>query len=98
MSFVSGLGVGIDVYIPHRKYQVKPRLCPWFSAACAAAIVNRNHFFPFYQKDKSSDSKVKFRGLVIVAKGFLKLPNLHTLIKQKSFTSQKLGCRNLLNW
>ena len=29
--------------------------------------------------------------LVIVPKGFLKLPNLHVLIKQKSFTSQKLG-------
>ena len=29
--------VGIDVYIPHRKYQVKPHSSPWFSAACAAA-------------------------------------------------------------
>ena len=37
--------VGIDVYIPHRKYQVKPHSSPWFSAACAAAIVHRNHFF-----------------------------------------------------
>ena len=33
--------VGIDVYIPHRKYQVKPHSSPWFSAACAAAIVHR---------------------------------------------------------
>ena len=32
--------------------------------------------------------------LVIVAKGFLKLPNLHMLIKQESITSQKLGSRN----
>ena len=39
--------VGIDVYIPHRKYQVKPHSSPWFSAACAAAIVHRNHFFSF---------------------------------------------------
>ena len=30
-------------------------------AAFSAAIVHRNHFFRFYQKDKSSDSKVKFR-------------------------------------
>ena len=29
--------------------------------------------------------------LVMVAKGFLKLPNLHILIKQESITSQKLG-------
>ena len=53
--------VGIDVYIPHRKYQVKPHLPPWFSASCAAAIVHRNLFFCLYQKDKSSDSKLKFR-------------------------------------
>ena len=50
-----------DVYIPYRKYEVKPQSSPWFSASCAAAIFHRNHFFHFYQKDKSSDSKVKFR-------------------------------------
>ena len=37
--------VGIDTYIPYHKYQVKPHSCPWFSAACAAAIVHRNHFY-----------------------------------------------------
>ena len=36
---------GIDVYIPHRKNQVKPHSSPSFSVACAAAIVHRNHFF-----------------------------------------------------
>ena len=36
--------VGIDVYITHRKYQVKPHSSPWFSAACAAIIVHRNTF------------------------------------------------------
>ena len=35
---------GIDVYIPHCKYQIKPYSSPWFSAACVAAIVQRNHF------------------------------------------------------
>ena len=53
--------VGIVVYIPHRKYQLKPHSSPWFSAACAAAIVHRNDIFRLYQKDKSSESKVKFR-------------------------------------
>ena len=53
--------VGIDVYIPHQKYQVKPHSSPWFSAAFAAATVHRNHFFRLYQKDKSSEFKVKFR-------------------------------------
>ena len=42
--------VGIDVNIPHRKYQVNPHSSPWFSAACAAAIVHRNHFFLFVPK------------------------------------------------
>ena len=37
--------VEIDVYIPQGKYQVKPHSSPWFSAACAAAIAHRNHFF-----------------------------------------------------
>ena len=60
-EFCEWVQVGIDVYIPHRKYQVKPHSSPWFSAACAAAIVHRNHFFRLYQKDKSSESKVKFR-------------------------------------
>ena len=44
-EFCEWVQVGIDVYIPHRKYQVKPHSSPWFSADCAAAIVHRNHFF-----------------------------------------------------
>ena len=40
---------------------VKPHSSPWSSAACAAAIVHRNYFFHLYQREKSSDSKVKFR-------------------------------------
>ena len=60
-EFCEWVQVGIDVYIPHRKYQVKPHSSPWFSADCAAAIVHRNHFFRFYQQSKSSESKVKFR-------------------------------------
>ena len=57
-EFCEWVQVGIDVYIPHRKYQVKLHSSPWFSAACAAAIVHRNHFFRWYQSEKSSDSKV----------------------------------------
>ena len=51
---------GVDAYITHRKYHVKSHSSPWFSPACAAAIVHRNHFFRFYQKHRSSESKVKF--------------------------------------
>ena len=60
-KFFEWVQVGIDVYIPHRKYQVQPHSSPWFSAAYAAAIVHRHHFFYFYQKGKPSESKVKFR-------------------------------------
>ena len=60
-EFCEKVQVEIDVYVPHMKYQVKPHSSPWFLAACAAAIVHRNHFFHLYQKDESSDSKVKFR-------------------------------------
>ena len=60
-EFWEWVQVGIDVYIPRRKYQVKLHSSPWFSAACAAAIVHRNHFFRLYQQNESFESKVKFR-------------------------------------
>ena len=46
-EFCEGIQVGIDLCIPHRKYQVKHDSSPWFSAACAAAIFHRNHLFLF---------------------------------------------------
>ena len=60
-EFCEWVQVGIDVCIPHRKYQVKAHSSPWFSGACADVIVHRNHFLHLHQKEKSSDSKVKFR-------------------------------------
>ena len=60
-EFCEWIQVGIDVYTSHRKCQIKSHSSPWFSAACTAAIAHRNHSFRIYQKDKSSDSKVKFR-------------------------------------
>ena len=44
--------VGIDVYISHHKYLVKPHSSPWYSAASAVAIVHKNHFFHLYQQNK----------------------------------------------
>ena len=63
-EFCDWVQVGIDLCISHKKYQVKPDSSPWFSAACAAAIVHRNWFFRLYQKDKSSASKVNFRQVI----------------------------------
>ena len=38
-EFCECVQVGIDLYIPHRKYQVNLHSSPWFSAACAAFFV-----------------------------------------------------------
>ena len=60
-EFCRGVQVAIDVYITHYKYPVKHHSSPWFSAACAAAIVHKNDFIHLYQQNKSFKSKVKFR-------------------------------------
>ena len=80
------------MYIPHRKYQVKPHSSPWFSAACAAAIVYRNHFFCLYQQNKSSEYKVKLRQASNRSKSVLEAAKLPYANKTKeSITSQKRG-------
>ena len=83
-EFCEWVKVGLDVYIPHRKYQVKPHSSPCFPAACVAAIVHRNHFFCCTKRINLRILKYSSDRLVIIAKGFLKLPNLHMLIKQKT--------------
>ena len=94
-KFCEWVQVGIDVYIPHCKYQVKPHSSPWFSAACAAAIVHRNHFFRLYQQNKSSESKVKFRQASNRCKRVLEAAKLAYATKTKeSITSQKLGSQD----
>ena len=71
-EFCEWVQVGIDVYIPHHKYQVKPHSSPWFSAACAVAIVDRNKFFfVCINRINLLCLKKSSQGLVIVAKGFL---------------------------
>ena len=92
-EFCEWVQVGIYVYIPHRKYQVKPHSSPWFSAACAVAIVCRNHFFRLYQKDKSS--KEEFGQASNHSKRVLEAAKLAYANKIKeSITSQKLGSRD----
>ena len=91
-EFCEWVQVGIDVYIPHHKYQVKPHSSPWFSAACGAAIVHRNPFFHLFQQNKSSESKVKFRQPSNRCKRVLGAAKLAYATKTKeSITSQKLG-------
>ena len=91
-EFCEWVLVGIDVYIPHCQYQVKPHSSPWFSAACASAIVHRNHFFCLYQQNKSSESKVKFRQVGNPCKKVLEAAKLaYATNTKESITFQKLG-------
>ena len=91
-AFCEWLQVGIDAYTPHRKYRVKPLSSPWFSAACAAAIVHRDHFFCLHQKDKPSESQVVLRQASNRCKRIIEAAKLAYANKTKeSITSQKLG-------
>ena len=62
------------------------------SCLCCCNIVHRNHFFRLYQREKSSDSKVKFRQASNCCKRVLEAAKLAYASKTKeSITSQKLG-------
>ena len=74
------------VYPSYRKYHIKSHSSLRFSAA---AMVHRNHFFGLYQKNKSSDSKVKFREAINHCKRVLEAVILHML--KESIIFQKLG-------
>ena len=54
--------------------------------ASSAAIVQRNHFFCFYQNDKSSECKVKFIQASNHCNRIFEAANLPMLIKQKSLS------------
>ena len=85
-EFCEWVQVGIDVCIPHLKYQVKPH---------SSAIVHRNHFFRLYQQNKSSEYKVKFRQASNRCKRVLEAAKLAYATETKeSITSQKLGSRD----
>ena len=89
---LQGLTVHCEILI---KYQVKPHSSPWFSAACAAPIVHRNHFFCLCQQNKSSQSKVKFRQASNCHIRVLEAAKLACSNKTKeSITSQKPGSRD----
>ena len=94
-EFCECVQVGTDIYIPHQKSEVKPHSSPWFSAACTAAIVHRNHFFHLSQKDKSPGSKVKLRLASNCCKRVFEAAKLAYASKTKeSITSQKLGSKD----
>ena len=84
VKFVSGFRLeSMYISIPHRKYQVKPHTSPWFSVACATVIVQRNHFFRLYQKNKSFESKVKLKQASSCCKRVLEAAKLACATKAK---------------
>ena len=94
-DFCERVQVQVEVYIPHRNYQVKFHSSPWFSAACAAALAHRNHFFRLYQQIKSSESKGKFRQASNHCEMVLEAAkHAYTTKTQDSVTSQKPGSRD----
>ena len=94
-EFCDWVQLGINAHIPQRKYQVKPYSSPWFLAACAAAIVHRNHFFRLYQQNKSLESKGKFRQACNCCKRVLEAAKFaHDNKTKESIFSKKLRSWN----
>ena len=93
-EFCEWIQVGIDVYIPHRKYQVKLPSSPWFSAACATTIVHST-FFVCTNEKKSFEYKVKFR---LASNRCKRVPEAAKLVyatkTKESITSKTLGSQD----
>ena len=89
-QFCEWVQVGINVYIHHRKYQLKPHSSSWFSATSTAVIVHGNNFFVCINRINLLNLKESLDSLQIVGKGFLKLPNWHMLIKQNEILAKFL--------
>ena len=52
---------GIDLFVPHKKYQQKPHSQPWFTPGCASAIAHRNHHFHKYNRNKCQETKSEYK-------------------------------------
>ena len=55
------LRAGIEEFIPHKRYQVKPHSAPWFSPECSAAIANKNHHYHCYRRNSNSSNRNSFK-------------------------------------
>ena len=78
-----------------KKKSVQASFMFMVSAACAAAITSRNHFFRLYRQNKSATSKVKFRQVSNHFKRGLEAAKLNYSNKtNKTVTSQKPGSRD----
>ena len=91
----SWIKAGIDAFIPYRKFQQKPHSTPWFSPACAAAIAHRNHFYKVFQREKSADSKCRFRHAANECKRVIDSAKTQYVQQtQERIAAQKIGSRD----
>ena len=94
-EFAEWVQVAVDEYIPNRKFQVTPHSSPWFTPACAAAIVHRNHFFRLYHRDRNDATKTLYRQASNRCKRIIESAKLHYFEKTRdAIASQKLGSRD----
>ena len=93
VNFVSGFS--LDLMYIYLIESIRPSLTHLHDFQLLLPSVHRNNFFHLYQKDKSSDSKAKFRQASNCCKRVLEAAKLAYANKTKeSITSQKLGSRD----
>ena len=94
-EFCEWAQLGIDVYILHCKYHVKPHSSPQFLVPCAVVIAHINYFFCVQQQNKSSEPKVEFRQFSNPGKRVLEAAKHTYGNKTKgAIFSQKLGLQD----
>ena len=52
--------IGIDCYIPHKRFQLKPHSSAWFTPSCATTISHYNHYFHQYHRNVTPKNKKLF--------------------------------------
>ena len=87
--------IGIDCYIPHRKFRLKPHSSPWFTP-CAAAIAHRNHYFRQYHRNATPENKKLFCDCRNHFKRVLKdARSNYAEATRRSVASQLIGSRDI---
>ena len=89
------LQIGMEAYIPHRTYQMKPHSQPWFTPECAAALSQRDHFFHRYRRDRSNNNLSLFRAARKHCKATLhEAKSRYAFHVRESIANQKLGSKD----
>ena len=85
VNLVGGLDYNLCIH-PSSYISVQANSSPWFSATYVNAIVHSNRAFVRNKRINLLNLRKSSDRLIIVSIWFLKLPNLHMLLKQKSLS------------